>query len=125
MIFNKNDYDSKQRFSIRKLSVGVCSVLLSTLFLTINDNQTVHAATEAAQQETETSENVEASTSSGSNVGNQSVSKSTTTPTSESAHPEASGAPSAQPESSKNGAAQLKTSQTEGECREYYSSYSK
>lgn len=113
MIFNKNDYDSKQRFSIRKLSVGVCSVLLSTLFLTINDNQTVHAATEAAQQETETSENVEASTSSGSNVGNQSVSKSTTTPTSESAHPEASGVPSAQPESSKNEAAQLKTSQME------------
>ncbi|GFO98822.1 mucin-binding protein [Lactobacillus helveticus] len=43
MTFNKHDYDSKQRFGIRKLSIGVCSVLLSTLFLTINEGQTVHA----------------------------------------------------------------------------------
>ena len=38
-----------------------------------------HAATEPAQQETETSENVEASASRGSNVGNQYASKSATT----------------------------------------------
>ncbi|WP_348636349.1 YSIRK-type signal peptide-containing protein, partial [Lactobacillus kefiranofaciens] len=43
MTFNKHDYDNKQRFGIRKLSIGVCSVLLSTLFLTINEGQTVHA----------------------------------------------------------------------------------
>ena len=109
MIFNKNDYDSKQRFGIRKLSVGVCSVLLSTLFLTMNNNQTVHASTE-----TESSESVEASASSGSNVEDQSASNSaTTTVTSESTQTEASGTPSAQSESSKNGAAQLKTSGTE------------
>lgn len=88
MIFNKNDYDSKQRFGIRKLSVGVCSVLLSTLFLTMNNNQTVHASTE-----TESSESVEASASSGSNVEDQSASNSaTTTVTSESTQTEASGA---------------------------------
>ena len=46
MLFNKKDFDSKQRFSIRKLSVGVCSVLLSTLFLTFNEGQTVHASTD-------------------------------------------------------------------------------
>lgn len=46
MTFNKHDFDNKQRFSIRKLSIGVCSVLLSTLFLTFNDSQTVHADTE-------------------------------------------------------------------------------
>lgn len=109
MIFNKNDYDSKQRFGIRKLSVGVCSVLLSTLFLTMNNNQTVHASTE-----TESSESVEASASNGSNVEDQSASNSaTTTVTSESTQTEASGTPSAQSESSKNGAAQLKTSGAE------------
>ena len=109
MISNKNDYDSKQRFGIRKLSVGVCSVLLSTLFLTMNNNQTVHASTE-----TESSESVEASASSGSNVEDQSASNSaTTTVTSESTQTEASGTPSAQSESSKNGAAQLKTSGAE------------
>lgn len=87
MIFNKNDYDSKQRFGIRKLSVGVCSVLLSTLFLTMNNNQTVHASTE-----TESSESVEASASSGSNVEDQYASNSaTTTVTSESTQTEASG----------------------------------
>jgi hypothetical protein len=42
---NKHDFDSKQRFGIRKLSVGVCSVLLSTLFLTINENHVAHADT--------------------------------------------------------------------------------
>ena len=115
MIFNKNDYDSKQRFSIRKLSVGVYSVLLSTLFLTINDNQTVHAATEAAQQETETSENVEASTSSGSNGVNQSASKSaTTTGTSESAQSEASGAETTKkPDESKNDTVENTTATTQ------------
>ncbi len=50
MVFNNKDFDSKQRFGIRKLSVGVCSVLLSTLFLTMNDGQTVHADTTNANQ---------------------------------------------------------------------------
>lgn len=54
MLFNKKDFDSKQRFSIRKLSVGVCSVLLSTLFLTFNEGQTVHASTDANAADTTT-----------------------------------------------------------------------
>ena len=115
MIFNKNDYDSKQRFSIRKLSVGVCSVLLSTLFLTMNDNQTVHAATEPAQQETETSENVEASASRGSNVGNQYASKSATTTEmpSKSTQSEDSTTETTHPETSRKETPQTKTSGTE------------
>lgn len=44
MLFNNyKNYDSKQRFSIRKLSVGVCSVLLSTLFLATTTVRSVHA----------------------------------------------------------------------------------
>lgn len=115
MIFNKNDYDSKQRFSIRKLSVGVCSVLLSTLFLTMNDNQTVHAATEPAQQETETSENVEVSASRGSNVGNQYASKSATTTEmpSKSTQSEDSTTETTHPETSRKETPQTKTSGTE------------
>ena len=115
MIFNKNDYDSKQRFSIRKLSVGVCSVLLSTLFLTMNDNQTVHAATEPAQQETETSENVEASASRGSNVGNQYASKSATTTEmpSKSTQSEDSTTETTHPETSRQETPKTKTSGTE------------
>ena len=54
MLFNKKDFDSKQRFSIRKLSVGVCSVLLSTLFLTFNEGQTVHASTDVNAADTTT-----------------------------------------------------------------------
>ena len=54
MLFNKKDFDSKQRFSIRKLSVGVCSVLLSTLFLTFNEGQTVHASTNVNAADTTT-----------------------------------------------------------------------
>lgn len=115
MIFNKNDYDSKQRFSIRKLSVGVCSVLLSTLFLTMNDNQTVHAATESNQQETETSDSGVANR--GLNIVTQSASQTqpatTTEMPSKSTQSEASGTPSPQPENSKNGATQLKTSGAE------------
>lgn len=45
MTFNKNDFEGKQRFSIRKLNIGVCSVLLSTLLGTMNTSQTVHADT--------------------------------------------------------------------------------
>lgn len=45
MTFNKNDFEGKQRFSIRKLNIGVCSVLLSTLLWTMNTSQTVHAYT--------------------------------------------------------------------------------
>ncbi|WP_233186482.1 MULTISPECIES: YSIRK-type signal peptide-containing protein [Lactobacillus] len=41
MTFNKNDFEGKQRFSIRKLNIGVCSVLLWTM----NTSQTVHADT--------------------------------------------------------------------------------
>lgn len=54
MLFNKKDFDFKQRFSIRKLSVGVCSVLLSTLFLTFNEGQTVHASTNVNAADTTT-----------------------------------------------------------------------
>lgn len=39
-----NNGDNKQRFSIRKLTIGTCSVLLSTLFLTMNFSHEVHAA---------------------------------------------------------------------------------
>ena len=45
MLFNKRDLDTKQRFSIRKLTIGTCSVLLSTLFLGITTNEVVHADT--------------------------------------------------------------------------------
>ena len=44
MLFNKHS-ESKQRFGIRKLTIGVSSVLLSTLFLTVNNGQKVNAAT--------------------------------------------------------------------------------
>lgn len=42
---NKRDFEGKQRFSIRKLTIGACSILLSTLMWTINDEQIVHADT--------------------------------------------------------------------------------
>ena len=45
MLFNKRDLDTKQRFSIRKLTIGTCSVLLSTLFLGITTSEVVHADT--------------------------------------------------------------------------------
>ena len=44
MLFNKHS-ETKQRFGIRKLTIGATSVLLSTLFLTVNNGQKVHAAT--------------------------------------------------------------------------------
>ena len=44
MLFNKHA-ETKQRFGIRKLTIGATSVLLSTLFLTINNSQKVQAAT--------------------------------------------------------------------------------
>ena len=45
MLFNKHS-ETKQRFVIRKLTIGATSVLLSTLFLTVNNGQKVHAATD-------------------------------------------------------------------------------
>ncbi len=39
MFFNKKDNDSKQRFGIRKLTIGACSVLLSTLILGIGTQE--------------------------------------------------------------------------------------
>lgn len=115
MIFNKNDYDSKQRFSIRKLSVGVCSVLLSTLFLTINDNQTVHAATENDQQEIEKSDSGDANR--GLNIVTQSASQTqdatTTEIPSKSTQSEASKPDTTHPETSRNETSQTKTSGTE------------
>ncbi len=36
MVFNEKDNDSKQRFGIRKLTIGACSVLLSTIILGIS-----------------------------------------------------------------------------------------
>ena len=44
MLFNKHS-ETKQRFGIRKLTIGASSVLLSTLFLTVNNGQQVNAAT--------------------------------------------------------------------------------
>ena len=44
MLFNKHS-ETKQRFGIRKLTIGVSSVLLSTLFLTVNNGQKVNATT--------------------------------------------------------------------------------
>ena len=44
MLFNKHS-ETKQRFGIRKLTIGACSVLLSTLFLTVNNGQKVNATT--------------------------------------------------------------------------------
>ena len=38
MLFNKHS-ETKQRFGIRKLTIGATSVLLSTLFLTVNNGQ--------------------------------------------------------------------------------------
>lgn len=45
MLFNKYS-ETKQRFGIRKFSIGATSVLLSTLFLTVSGNHKVHAATD-------------------------------------------------------------------------------
>ena len=45
MLFNKHS-ETKQRFGIRKLTIGATSVLLSTLFLTVNNGQKVHAVTD-------------------------------------------------------------------------------
>ena len=73
MLFNKKDFDSKQRFSIRKLSVGVCSVLLSTLFLTFNEGQTVHASTEHDAAADTTSVNTAESTTANSNIDKEKV----------------------------------------------------
>lgn len=42
---NKKDFEGKQRFSIRKLTIGACSVLLGTLLWTEVDQQVVHANT--------------------------------------------------------------------------------
>ena len=53
MTFNRNDFEGKQRFSIRKLNIGVCSVLLSTLLWTMNTSQTVHANTIDTPKKTE------------------------------------------------------------------------
>ncbi|WP_186277751.1 MBG domain-containing protein [Lactobacillus sp. LL6] len=63
MIYSKKNCDTKQRFSIRKLTVGTCSVLLSTLFLTINNNQIVHAA-----DNTDTTSSTEKDTTSANQV---------------------------------------------------------
>lgn len=60
MLFNKHS-ETKQRFGIRKLTIGATSVLLSTLFLTINNSQKAQAATP---------ENV-SSTSNNSNLGQE------------------------------------------------------
>lgn len=52
MMLNNKDCDRKQRFGIRKLTVGACSVLLATLFIAISGNTKVHAdAKDAAQTE--------------------------------------------------------------------------
>ena len=57
MLFNKHA-ETKQRFGIRKLTIGATSVLLSTLFLTINNSQKAQAAT-AENGSSTTSSNLE------------------------------------------------------------------
>lgn len=55
---SRRDFDGKQRFSIRKLNIGVCSVLLSTLLLTMTQTHVAHADTtdnNEQQEEVETS----------------------------------------------------------------------
>lgn len=107
MDFEKKDFDSKQRFGIRKLTVGVCSVLLSTLLLTtVNNNQTVHAATENGQQETDSDQGANAdrglnivkeSTTSTSQAGSETdTNEKKDTTSSESAQVQTSGVESAQ-----------------------------
>lgn len=39
----QKEFDQKQRFSLRKLSVGLCSVLVGASFMAISSGQTVHA----------------------------------------------------------------------------------
>lgn len=54
---NKEDFESKQRFSIRKLTIGACSVLLGTLLRTEVDQQVVHAdTTEGGTEDVPTSQ---------------------------------------------------------------------
>lgn len=46
LILNKKiekEHDTRQRFSLRKLSVGLASVLVGVSFMTISAGQTVHA----------------------------------------------------------------------------------
>lgn len=45
MVINRKNFDTRQRFGLRKLSVGTCSVLLATLFLGVSIEQgpKVHA----------------------------------------------------------------------------------
>ena len=56
MLFNKHA-ETKQRFGIRKLTIGATSVLLSTLFLTINNSQKAQAATAENGSSTTSSNN--------------------------------------------------------------------
>lgn len=58
MLFNKHS-ETKQRFGIRKLTIGATSVLLSTLFLTVNNGQKVHAATDGTATNVNTRSNAE------------------------------------------------------------------
>ncbi len=51
MFFNMKDNDSKQRFGIRKLTIGACSVLLSTLILGVG-TQEQNSKAQAATTET-------------------------------------------------------------------------
>ena len=62
MLFNKHA-ETKQRFGIRKLTIGATSVLLSTLFLTINNSQKAQAAT-AEKAQAATAENGSSTTNS-------------------------------------------------------------
>lgn len=61
MLFNKHS-ETKQRFGIRKLTIGATSVLLSTLFLTVNNGQKVHAATDETVTSTDNKSGTEDNT---------------------------------------------------------------
>ena len=76
MLFNKHA-ETKQRFGIRKLTIGATSVLLSTLFLTINNSQKAQAATAENGSSTTNSNNYleqkDGKSTSKQNVTDQSV----------------------------------------------------
>ena len=85
MIFNAKDNDSKQRFGIRKLTIGTCSVLLSTLILGVStQGQTnrVQAATTDASPNisiVNSTNNDHKNTYSTSNEVNETTSEATST----------------------------------------------
>lgn len=59
MFFNNKDNDSKQRFGIRKLTIGACSVLLSTLILGIGTQEQTSKAQAATTDTSNTTSTID------------------------------------------------------------------